>query len=114
MSSPHRFKKKVVVRAIGVALCVALGVGGLVWRVLYWPRLTRNSAARVLHDGMQESQVFDLLGTNAIISDETNGLRYLHYFFTFTGKPPKLKTDLENITIVLSNGVVIDRKFWER
>lgn len=73
--------------------------------------LTQKTADKLIPNGMSEAQVYEMLGTNGVVSFATNGEKWVTYFFPFTGQPLKTKTDLVAMTVVFSNGVVIGRSF---
>ena len=75
------------------------------------PTLTQKSAEKLIPDGMSEAQVYELLGTNGSVSFGPHGEKYVLYFFTFTGLPPKVETKIDVMSVVFSNGVVIARQF---
>ncbi len=75
------------------------------------PVLNQKSAERLIPNGMNEAQVNRLLGTNGIISTGWHGEKFIHYFFAFVEQPPGIKNELVALTIVISNGVVIERQF---
>ena len=98
--------KKLIIWVCSVILPVAL--------VLYYgrnqkPVLDKITASQLLSNGMDEMQVYKILGTNMSISTGRNGEKFLHYFFPFTGEPPGVRAKIDNITVIISNKVVIDR-----
>jgi hypothetical protein len=75
------------------------------------PVLTRESAATLIPNGMSENDVYAHLGTNATVSVVNGGQKYLSYLFHFPPLPPKVDSKVDAMTLVISNGVVVDRKF---
>jgi hypothetical protein len=75
------------------------------------PPLTRESAATLIPNGMSENDVYALLGTNARVSVVNSGQKQLSYLFHFPPSPPKVDPQIDAMTVVISNGAVIDRKF---
>jgi hypothetical protein len=73
------------------------------------PALTQKTAEKLIPDGMSESKVYDILGTNAVVSIGNNQ-KYLLYFFPFF-PPPQVDTKIDSIEVVISNDVVVDRQF---
>lgn len=77
------------------------------------PTLTQANASKLIPDGMSESNVYKMLGTNAIISTGNHGEKYLLYFFPFFDQPPRVKPKIDTMMVIISNGVVIDRRFGQ-
>jgi hypothetical protein len=75
------------------------------------PALTRDSADKLIPNGMTEGQVYAHLGMKATVSLGKNGYKYLVYSFHLPPAPPKLDPRIEGITVILNNGVVVDRQF---
>lgn len=75
------------------------------------PALTLESAAALIPNGMSENDVYANLGTNATVSFVNGGKKYLTYLFHFPPSPPKVDPKIEAMTVVVSNGKVVDRKF---
>jgi hypothetical protein len=75
------------------------------------PALTRETAATLIPNGMSENNVYSLLGTNARVSVANGGQKHLTYLFHFPPSPPKVEPKIDAMTVVISNGAVIDRKF---
>jgi hypothetical protein len=76
------------------------------------PVLTQASAAVLIPNGMSERDVYAQLGTNATVSHGKNGEKSLTYLFHLNA-PPKLDTKIDAMTVVISNGTVVDRQFGE-
>jgi hypothetical protein len=74
------------------------------------PALTRESATTLIPNGMSERDVFTQLGTNATISQGKNGEKSLTYLFHLNA-PPKFDAKIDTMTVVISNGAVVDRQF---
>ncbi|HEX3625085.1 MAG TPA: hypothetical protein VH280_06655 [Verrucomicrobiae bacterium] len=76
------------------------------------PALTRESAEKLIPNGMSEAQVYAHLGTNARVTHgkDTKSLTYL---FHFPPPPPKVDPKVGSMTVFISNGVVVDRQFGE-
>lgn len=77
------------------------------------PVLNQKTAERLIPNGMSEAEVYKILGTNGLDSSGRNGEKIVHYFFPFTGQPPKIKNDLPAMTVVFSNGLVISKQYPE-
>jgi len=77
------------------------------------PTLTQANASKLIPNGMSESDVYKMLGTSAITSTGNHGEKYLIYFFPFFEQPPGVEPKVETMTVIISNGVVIDRQFGE-
>jgi hypothetical protein len=73
--------------------------------------LTEKNADKLIPNGMSESEVYTLLGTNASISTGSSGKKYLLYFFQFFPPPPRIDPKVGTMTVIISNGIVIDRQF---
>lgn len=76
------------------------------------PALTRESADKLIPNGMTEAQVYAHLGTNARVTHGKEG-KALTYLFHFPPPPPKVDPKVGSMTVLISNGVVIDRQFGE-
>ncbi len=74
------------------------------------PVLTRETAEKIIPNGMSEREVYEFLGANATVS-LANGGKYLSYQFPPT--PPKVDPKIPGIIIVVSNGVVVGRQFGQ-
>jgi hypothetical protein len=76
------------------------------------PTLTRETADKLIPNGMTEAQVYAHLGTNARVTlgKDTKSLTYL---FHFPPPPPKVDPKVSSMTVFISNGVVVDRQFGE-
>lgn len=74
------------------------------------PVLTKETAAALIPNGMSESDVYAHLGTNATVSQGKNGQKFLTYLFHFNA-PPRLDPKVDGMTVVVANGVVVDRHF---
>ena len=72
------------------------------------PALTRQSAGQLIPNGMSEAQVYAHLGTNARVTLGKD-MKSLTYLFHFPPSPPKVDPKVGSITVVISNGVVVDR-----
>jgi hypothetical protein len=90
------------------------------WQILYFgmlaivwlatsckPALTEKTADKLIPNGMAESKIYEMLGTNAAVSNGQHGEKTLIYFFKFFPPPPKINPKINGIEIVISNGVVI-------
>lgn len=75
------------------------------------PALTNETAATLIPNGMSENDVYALLGTNARVSVVNGGQKHLSYLFQFPPLPPKVDPKIHALTVVVSKGVVIGRKF---
>ena len=75
------------------------------------PQLTRESAGKLIPNGMTETQVYAKLGTKATASLSKNGQKLLAYSFHLPPAPPRVEPKIGGITVVLNNGVVVDRQF---
>jgi hypothetical protein len=75
------------------------------------PALSQKTAGKLIPNGMSETQVYEMLGTNSSVSFGQHGEKIVWYFFRFTGQPPKIETKIDTMGVVFSNGVVIDRQF---
>ena len=75
------------------------------------PDLTRENAEKLIPNGMTEAQVYAHLGTKATISLGKNGYKFLAYSFHLPPAPPRVDPKIEGITVVLNNGVVVERQF---
>ena len=75
------------------------------------PALTQKTAGKLIPNGMSEAQVYEILGTNGVVSYGRHGEKCVSYFFLFTGRPPKVETKMDTMGVVFSNGVVIERQF---
>ena len=76
------------------------------------PALTRESAHKLIPNGMSEAQVYVHLGTNARVTLGKDG-KALTYLFHFPPPPPKVDPKVGSMTVLISNGVVVDRQFTE-
>ncbi|HTV40933.1 MAG TPA: hypothetical protein VMF08_10175 [Candidatus Sulfotelmatobacter sp.] len=76
------------------------------------PALTRESADKLIPNGMTEAQVYAHLGTNARVTHGKEG-KALTYLFHFPPSPPKVDPKVGSMTVMISNGVVVDRQFTE-
>lgn len=76
------------------------------------PALTRESADKLIPNGMTEAQVYAHLGTNARVTHGKDG-KALTYLFHFPPPPPKVDPKVGSMTVLISNGVVVDRQFTE-
>lgn len=76
------------------------------------PALTRETAVKLIPNGMSEAQVYEHLGTNARVT-LGNGMKSLTYLFHFPPPPPKVDPKVGSMTVLISNGVVVDRQFGE-
>ncbi|HXB59101.1 MAG TPA: hypothetical protein VNU95_06035 [Candidatus Acidoferrales bacterium] len=76
------------------------------------PALTKESAATLIPNGMNERDVYAQLGTNATVSHGKNGEKNLTYLFHLNA-PPKLDAKIDTMTVVISNGAVVDRQFGQ-
>jgi hypothetical protein len=97
---------------MAIALVVLCILGALVFflsRVTGEIVLDRNTVKKLLPDGMREGDVIRLLGTNMIVNTRHHGTKRLEYLFPFLGYPPKIQTRIDNVVVVISNEVVIDR-----
>lgn len=74
------------------------------------PALTRENAAALIPNGMSESDVYAHLGTNATVSPGKNGEKNLTYLFHLNASP-KVDAKIDTMTVVISNGTVVDRQF---
>ena len=74
------------------------------------PALTRESAEKLIPNGMTERDVYARLGTNATVSLGT-GHKYISYSFHLPPAPPRVEPKIDGIVVVLSNGVVVGRQF---
>jgi hypothetical protein len=81
------------------------------WAQSRKPALTHETAANLIPNGMSENDVYALLGTNARVSVVNGSQKHLSYLFQFPPFPPKLEPKIGAITVVISNGAVIDRRF---
>jgi len=72
------------------------------------PALTRETAGRLIPNGMSEAQVYAHLGTNARVTLGKD-VKSLTYLFHFPPSPPKVDPKVGSMTVVISNGVVVDR-----
>jgi hypothetical protein len=54
------------------------------------PSLTKTNANRIIPNGMSESNVYVLLGTNAIVKQDDFGNKHLIYFSNFSRHLPEL------------------------
>jgi hypothetical protein len=77
------------------------------------PSLTRDSAEKLIPNGMSEAEVYAHLGTNVRVTQGKNGHKSLTYLFHFPPPPPKVDPKVGGITVVVSNGIVVDRQFEE-
>lgn len=73
------------------------------------PALTRESADQLIPNGMSESQVYEHLGTNARVTLGKDR-KSLTFLFHFPPPPPKVDPKVGSLTVVISNGVVVDRQ----
>jgi hypothetical protein len=76
------------------------------------PELTRESAEKLIPNGMSEAQVYAHLGTNARVT-HGKGTKSLTYLFHFPPPPPKVDPKVGSMTVLIANGVVVDRQFGE-
>jgi hypothetical protein len=74
------------------------------------PALTRESAEKLIPNGMSEADVYAHLGTNARVTHGKGG-KILTYLFHFPPPPPRVDPVIDSITVVILNGVVVDRQF---
>ncbi len=74
------------------------------------PALTRESAEKLIPNGMSETDVYAHLGTNARVTHGKSG-KILTYLFHFPPPPPRVEPVIDSMTVVISNGVVVDRQF---
>jgi hypothetical protein len=70
-------------------------------------RLTKENADRIIPNGMSESNVYELLGTNAIAKPDVLGRKCLIYMFPFFPPPPGVKPKIASLQVIISNGVVV-------
>ncbi len=75
------------------------------------PELTRESAEKLIPNGMTEAQVYAHLGTKTTASLGKNGQKFLAYSFHLPPAPPRVEPKIGGITVILNNGVVVDRQF---
>jgi hypothetical protein len=75
------------------------------------PDLTQKSAARLIPDGMSISNVYKMLGPDAVVSKGNDGMIYLIYFFPFFPPPPRVNSKIGSMTVIISNNVVVGRSF---
>jgi hypothetical protein len=76
------------------------------------PVLTRESAEKLIPNGMSEEQVYAHLGTNARVTPGKD-MKSLTYLFHFPPPPPKVDPKVGSMTVLISKGVVVDRRFEE-
>ena len=76
------------------------------------PVLTRETADKLIPNGMTEDQVYAHLGTNARVTVGKEG-KSLTYLFHFPPSPPKVDPKVGSMTVVIANGVVVDRHFGD-
>jgi hypothetical protein len=93
------------------AICIAGSIVILALFVGCKPALTKQSARKVIPDGMSEARGYETLGTNGSVTVGQHGEKIVWYFFRFTGLPPKVETKIDTMGVVLSNGFVIGRRF---
>jgi hypothetical protein len=75
------------------------------------PALTQENAATLIPNGMSESDVYAHLGTTPTITLGSGGRKSLTYPFHFIPAPPKVDPKIDAITVIIANGVVVDRQF---
>jgi preprotein translocase subunit SecD len=75
------------------------------------PDLDQKSAARLVPDGMSMSNVYKVLGPDAVVTPGNDGEICLSYFFTFFPPPPMVTPKIRGMTVIISNNVVIGRTF---
>jgi hypothetical protein len=71
------------------------------------PNLTERNLDSIIPIGMTESNVYRILGTNAIISHDNLGRKDLTYFFPYAPPPPEVNPKIDTLDIFISNGVVV-------
>jgi hypothetical protein len=76
------------------------------------PALTRESADKLIPNGMSEAQVYEHLGTNARVT-HSKDMKSLTYLFHFPPPPPKVDPKVGSMTVLISNGAVVNRQFNE-
>lgn len=74
------------------------------------PALTRETADKLIPNGMTEAQVYAQLGTNARVTVGKDN-KSLTYLFHFPPPPPKVDPKIGSMTVLIANGVVVDRQF---
>jgi hypothetical protein len=74
------------------------------------PALTPESAEKLIPNGMSEADVYVRLGTNVRVTHGKNGSKSLTYLFHFPPPPPGVDPKIGGITVVISNGIVMDRQ----
>lgn len=73
------------------------------------PALTPETAEKLIPNGMAETDVYGRLGTNVRVTHGKNG-KSLKFLFHFPPLPPGVDPKVSGITVVISNGVVVDRQ----
>jgi hypothetical protein len=76
------------------------------------PALTRETADKLIPNGMTEEQVYEHLGTNARVTLGSD-MKSLTYLFHFPPPPPKVDPKVGSMTVMISKGVVVGRQFTE-
>lgn len=71
------------------------------------PNLTRGNFNSVIPMGMTESNVYAILGTNASVSRDSFGRKYLTYLFPYFPPPPGVNPKIDALDVMLSNSVVL-------
>jgi hypothetical protein len=69
--------------------------------------LTATNANKIIPNGMSESDVYAILGTNAVVSPDNYGRKHLIYFFQFF-PPPGINIKIASLQVIVSNGVVVE------
>src|ERR1700743_2052146 len=72
------------------------------------PVLTKDNAGEIIPNGMSESKVYEILGTNAAVTFGKHGEKNLLYFL-FLSAPPGIDVKIDTIEVVVSNGFVVNR-----
>lgn len=75
------------------------------------PPLTEETAAKLVPNGMSEADVYAHLGTNPTVALGSGGRKFLTYPFHFLPAPPRVDPKIDTMTVVIANGLVVDRKF---
>jgi len=71
------------------------------------PSLTSENIDSIIPAGMTESNVYAILGTNAVVSRDNLGRKDLTYFFPYFPPPPGVNPKIDSLDVIISNGIVV-------
>lgn len=69
--------------------------------------LTKENINSIIPARMTESNVYAVLGINAVVSHDNLGRKYLIYLFPYSTPPPGVNPKVDGVELLISNGVVV-------